>query len=411
MVDNTDQETGPLAGLTVIDMTHVMAGPFATMTLSDLGADVIKVESPAGDLVRDNAPHLHEGEEYGGYFNSVNRNKRSVVLNLKTERGKEIFKSLVEDADILIENFSVGTMDGLGLSYERLAEINPGLIYASIRGFGDPRVSDSPYGDRPAFDLIAQAMGGLMSITGSDETGPLKVGPGVGDIFPAILTLVGILSALHHREQTGEGQYVDTAMVDGVLSLTERIVHQYSVGGTVPEPQGNSHPLLFPYDRFPTKDGHIVITAITNGQWRALCDHMGQPEIADKYPEKTDRLANKETLQPMISSWTQQFSKSELFDMLADDVPCGPVYTIADIVADPHFEANDMLPEVEHADTGERVKIAGSPIKFSKTPSSVNRRAPFLGEHTEEVLTEIGFTESEIKEFRTAGAIATRDDD
>ncbi|UHQ96375.1 CaiB/BaiF CoA transferase family protein [Natrinema halophilum] len=417
MVDNSEQtkkengDAGPLAGLRVIDMTHVMAGPFATMTLSDLGADVIKIESPDGDLVRDNAPHLQPDEAYGGYFNSVNRNKRSVVLNLKTEEGKEVFKLLVEDADILIENFTVGTMDGLGLSYERLSEINPELIYASIRGFGDPRVTDTPYADQPAFDLIAQAMGGIMSITGTEETGPLKAGPGIGDIFPAVLTLVGILSALHHRERTGEGQYVDTAMVDGVLSLTERIVHQYSVGGDTPGPQGNSHPLLFPYDRFPTTDGYIVITAITNGQWRSLCEYMDRPDLAEQYPEKADRLENKDTLRPIISSWTEQFSKRELFEMLGDDVPCGPVYTVEDIVDDPHFKANNMLPEVEHADTGEEVMIAGSPINFSKTPSSVSRRAPFLGEHTEEVLAEMGFDENDITELQDSGAIDIRNDD
>ena len=401
-----DGRAGPLTDIRVVDLTQMLAGPFATMVLADLGADVIKVERPQGDLTRTNPPHLENGEAYGGYFNSVNRNKRSVVLDLKSEEGVATLKDLVAEADVLVENFRVGTMERLGLSYEALEEVNPELVYASIRGFGDPRGGESPHAERPAFDIIAQAMGGLMSITGTEESGPVKVGPGVGDIFPAVLCVVGVLSALHDRERTGEGQYVDIGMVDSVLSLTERIVHQYSVGGEVPATQGNTHPLLFPFDRFEAEDGYVMIAAPTNKQWRALCEHMGQPELAEQYPEEQDRVDYADDLRPIVRDWTAEHTKDELFDLLAGDVPCGPVNTVEDIFEDEHFKRREMLPEVTHADTGQQVRLAGTPIKLTKSPGGVRHRAPFLGEHTRTVLRELGMDEEEIAAMLNRGAAA-----
>jgi succinyl-CoA:mesaconate CoA transferase len=389
----------------------MLAGPYATMVLADLGADVVKVEPPHGDMTRTNPPHLEEDEAYGGYFHSVNRNKRSLVVDLKSDDGKELLRELVEDADILVENFKVGTMDRLGLSYESLSEINPGLVYATIRGFGDPRSGESPYADRPAFDIIAQAMGGFMSITGTEESGPVKAGPGVGDIFPATLSVVGILSALHRRERTGEGQFVDVGMVDSVLSLTERIVHQYSVGGDVPEPQGNTHPLLFPFDRFETTDGSVMIAAPGDSHWEALCDAMDRPDLVEEYSEEGDRVKHADELRPIISEWVGDHTKAEIADKIADDVPCGPVNTARDIFNDPHFDVRDMLPEVEHADTEEEVSIAGSPIKFSETPSGVHKRAPLLGEHSREVLAEWGLTDARIDGLLDGGPVEEPEDD
>lgn len=395
---------GPLTDLRVLDCTQMLAGPFATMVLADLGADIVKVEPPRGDMTRTNQPHLTEEEAYGGYFQSVNRNKRSVVLDLKTEEGRTAFLTLVEEADVLVENFRAGTMDRLGLAYETLRDRNPGLVYASIRGFGDPRGGESPYADRPAFDLIAQAMGGIMSVTGTEESGPTKVGPGVGDVFPAVLCVVGVLSALHDRERTGEGQYVDVGMVDSVLALSERIVHQHSYTGEVPGPQGNTHPLIFPFDRFAASDGYVVLAAPNDKQWRALCTHMDRPELIEKYPEKDDRLAHADRLRAVVDGWTRGHTKAELFEVLAEDVPCGPVNDVQDIFADPHFEAREMLPEIEHAGTGERVRVAGTPIKLTRTPGGVHRRAPFLGEHTEEILSEAGYDPATLETFVEDGA-------
>jgi len=390
---------GPLQDVRVLDLTQMLAGPFATMLLADLGADVVKVEPPRGDMTRDNPPHLTDDDAYGGYFHSVNRNKRSVVIDLKSETGRETLRGMVEDADVLVENFKVGTMDRLGLSYESLSEINPGLVYAAIRGFGDPRSGESPYADRPAFDIIAQAMGGVMSITGTEESGPVKVGPGVGDIFPASLSIIGVLSALHHRERTGEGQFVDVGMVDGVLALTERIVHQYAFEGEVPGPQGNTHPLLFPFDRVDTQDGHVMIAAPSDAQWTALCEAMDRPDLVAEYPEEQDRVDAAEELRPVVADWVAQHTKEEVADLIADDVPCGPVNTVVDVFEDEHFDVREMLPGVEHADTGEEVSLAGAPIKLSETPSGVHHRAPFLGEHSREVLAEYGLDDERVEEL------------
>jgi len=287
-------------------------------------------------------------------------------------------------------------MEALGLSYEALTEINPELVYASIRGFGDPRGGESPYAERPSFDLIAQAMGGVMSITGTEESGPVKVGPGVGDIFPASLAVNGILAAIHHRDRTGEGQYVDVGMVGSMLSLAERIIHQYEYGNEIADPQGTSHPLFFPFDRFEAKDGYFVIAAPTDAQWEALCEHIDRPDLVADYPDQESRNNHSSELHPIINRWTKEQNQDELFELLKEDIPCGPVYNAKDITEDEHFHARDMLPELEHADTGETRTIAGTPIKLTQTPPQVQDRAPFLGEHTREELSNLGYSDEEI---------------
>lgn len=396
---------GPLADVSVLDLTQVLAGPFATMLMADLGADVVKIEPPTGDMSRGSEPRLTDDEAYGGYFHSINRNKRSLAIDLKSEDGKAAFRSLAAEADVVVENYRTGVMDRLGLSYESLREENPGLVYASIRGFGDPRTGESHHADRPAYGMIAQAFGGIMSITGTAESGPTKVGPGVGDIFPGVLSVVGILSALRHRDRTGEGQYVDVGMVDGILSLCERMVHQYSFEEEVPGPRGNSHPLIFPFDRFDAADGYVVITAYGQHQWEALCEHMDRPDLAADYDTPAARRANADALFDEVNEWTRRHTKDELFDRLEDDVPCGPVNDAADVFEDPHFEARDMLQEVEHADTGETVTLAGTPIKFSGFEGGIRTRAPFLGEHSRAVLDEYGFEEATIDDLFGSGTV------
>ncbi|HEY1282105.1 MAG TPA: CoA transferase, partial [Acidimicrobiales bacterium] len=248
--------TGPLSGVRIVDLTRALAGPYCTMILADLGADVVKVEPPEGDLTRFTGPFARDDEEkaFGGYFGSINRNKRSIVLDLKRPEDCDRLLALVDRADVLVENFRVGVMDGLGLSYETLHERNPRLVYGAIRGFGDPRTGPSPYGDWPAFDVVAQAMGGAVSATGTAAGEIVRVGPSIGDLYPATIAAVGILAAVMHARETGEGQFVDVAMVDAVVALNEALIYRYSYTGMVTAPTGNSHPQLTPFDIYPTAD-------------------------------------------------------------------------------------------------------------------------------------------------------------
>jgi crotonobetainyl-CoA:carnitine CoA-transferase CaiB-like acyl-CoA transferase len=265
-------------------------------------------------------------------------------------------------------------------------------VYASVRGFGDPRTGTSPYVDWPAYDVSSQAWGGMMGITGTREGMPLKTGPGVGDVFPATLAAVGILAALRHAEQTGEGQYVDVSMVDGVLSLCERIVYQWSFGGDVPRPQGNTHPLLCPFDVFPTADGWVSIAAPADHQWRTLAELIGRPEMIgdERFADGPTRARNASAIRAAISAWTEERSTADVLHALGGRVPVAPVNTVEDIFGDPHFAAREMLVQVEQPGAAGPVTIAGAPIKLTRTPSGVRRRAPLLGEHTDEILKEVG---------------------
>lgn len=382
---------GPLSDIRVIDLTQVLSGPYCSMLLADMGADVIKVEPPTGDVARRWGPHPDGGSGaeggYGGYFASVNRNKRSVVLNLRTPEGIEDLHRLLSTADVLLENYRVGVMDRLGLSYESLHERYPALVYASIRGFGDPRTGESPYADWPAFDIIAQAMGGILGITGADHQNPVKVGPGVGDIFPAALAATGILAALHEAKRTGEGQLVDVAMYDAVLSLTERIVYQYSMTGESPTPQGNTHPLLCPYGLVRTADGFVAIATPTDHHWRALCDVMDRQDLANdpRFATNEQRLANAPEVYGIVEEWSTTHVSDDAVTMLTGKVPCAPVNSAADIARDPHVRARHMIRSVDHP-SGSSLSIAGAPIKFSAHADEPFVRAPLLGENNTEVL-------------------------
>lgn len=404
-----ESPTGPLAGVRVVDLTQMLSGPYSTMLLADLGADVIKVEPLTGDATRLQGPHLPDDHlhAYGGYFNSVNRNKRSVAIDLKSSEGRQAFRQLVATADVLVENFRVGVMDRLGLSYERLREVNPGLVYSAIRGFGDPRTGTSPYADRPAFDVVAQAMGGLMSITGPAPGEPIKTGPGVGDLFPAALTAVGTLAALLHARATGEGQFVDVAMYDSIVSLCERAMYQYSYSGLNPQQQGNTHPLLCPFDVFPSKDGHVTIAAPRDNQWRLLCQIMGDPALGTdpRYATNRERVRNSEAVRRLIADWTSARDNADIVAALAGQVPVGPVNTARDIAEDPHIEARRMLVEVEHAGSTQTVALAGNAIKMTATPGPAMVRAPVLSEHCDAVLAEAGLNPTQIADLRAAGVI------
>ncbi len=405
----THRRFGPLAGIRVIDLTWMLAGPYCTMLLGDLGADIVKVESPTGDPMREAGPFLADDDlrAFGGYFHSVNRNKRSIVLDLKSDQGPATLRRLASESDVVVENFRAGVMERLGVGYDVLKAENPRLVYTSIRGFGDARTGRSPYVDRPAVDVTVQAMAGLMGITGPGPGQPLKAGPGIGDIFTAALAAVGTLAAVLNARETGRGQYVDLAMYDAVLSLCERIVYQYSYEGVVPAPQGNSHPLFCPFDIFPSADGFVSVDASTDHQWRDLTGGMGRPELGadERFATMEARRLNAPLVRELVSGWTRGLTSAEVVAAVGDRIPIGPVNDVAAIFADPHVAARRMLAEVEHPGSGRPVTLAGTAIKLDETPGDVFRRAPLLGEHSQEILEGAGFAVEEIEALAGSGTV------
>ncbi len=388
--------TGPLTGLRILDVTQALAGPFCTMLLADLGADVVKVEPPAGDMTRYGGPFTREDSEkaYGGYFASINRNKRGVVLDLKTPFGRDAFLALAAQADAVVENTRAGVMERLGVGWETLHAHNPRLVYAAIRGFGDPRTGKSPYLDWPAFDVVAQAMGGAVAITGSDGGETFRCGPSIGDLFPATLTSLGVTAALLHAQRTGEGQFVDVSMYDGVLALCEAVVYRYSYTGQVSAPSGNGHPALSPFDVFPTSDGACAIAAPTEKHWEILCGVLDRPDLItdERTRGNRARVANAAFVREVVTGWTAARSTDAVVEALGGDVPVGPVNTADKLFVDPHLEARGMLVEVEQPDGSRPVVLPGPPIKMTATPAGIYRRPPRLGEHTTEILSEVGMT-------------------
>lgn len=395
---------GPLAGVRVVDLTHALAGPYTTMLLADLGADVLKVEPPDGDLARRAGPipERSQADAYGGYFQSVNRGKRGIVLDLKTDEGAAALRSLAADADVLVENFTAGVMERFGLSYESLAETNPRLVYACVRGFGDARSGESPYLAWPAFDLVVQAMAGIMGITGTEEGTPIKVGPGIGDIFPGTMLALGITAALYEARGSGRGQFVDIAMYDAVLALCERIVYQHSYTGAVPRPEGNRHPLLSPFDILPASDGWIAVAAPSDVRWRKLCELIDRSDLAAESDLATNegRVAHRDAVFEALAEWSRPRSKDEILERLGGQVPVGAVRDAAEIVADPHVAARDMLVELDHPGTGQSFAVAGQPLKFSRTPARIQCPAPLLDEHGQAVRAELASPNISPREVR-----------
>ncbi len=399
MNDGTSSEFGALRDIRVIDLTQMLAGPYGTMMLADHGADVVKVESPEGDMTRQAGPFRPDDSArvLGGYFQSVDRNKRSVCLDLKTPLGREAFLKLVAGADAVVENFRAGVMDRLGLGYETLKAVNPRLVYGALRGFGDHRTGASPYVDWPAFDVVAQAMGGVMAITGPDAATPTKVGPGIGDIVPGMMLAFGVLAAIHHARRTGEGQFVDIAMVDAVLAVCERMIYQHSVEGQTPGPEGNHHPFIVPFGMFPAADGFVTIAAHQQPFFETLCAALEADDLLadERYARREERNRNRLALIADLGVRTRRFAKAELMRRLGGRIPFGPVMNIAEIARDPHFAARDMIVPVEQPG-GEPVRVAGVPIKLTGTPGGVRRRAPLLGEDTVARLRAAGLSDDEI---------------
>jgi crotonobetainyl-CoA:carnitine CoA-transferase CaiB-like acyl-CoA transferase len=371
------------------------------MLLADLGADVVKVEPPRGDMARALGPHPKDREtcDYGGYFASINRNKRSVALDLKQAGDRDVFLRLVESADAVVENARVGVMDRLGIGYEVLRERNPRLVYVAIRGFGDPRTGESPYATWPAFDIVAQSMGGMVGLTGPRDSTGMPAGASVGDLFPGTLAALGLVSALLSARASGRGQFVDVAMYDAVLSLCENIVYKYSAEGTIERPKGEGHPALCPFDVYETSDGATAIAALSDPQWRALCEAMDRPDLVtdERTANVFARVGNRDFTNTSVLQWTRSRTTREVVEALAGRVPVGPVQTAEDIFRDPHARVRRMLVEVEQPGSNAPLTLAGAPIKLTETPSGIYRRPPLVGEHTDEVLAEAGISREETR--------------
>lgn len=384
-----------LSDVKVVDLTQMLAGPICTQFLADQGATVIKVESLKGDDIRQAGPYQPEDSvrAFGGYFASINRNKTSIAIDLKSDEGKKLLHKLIASADILVENFRAGVMDRLEFSYETLHEKYPALVYATIRGFGDPRSGKSPYVDWPSYDVVAQAMGGIMAITGSQQGSPTKVGPGVGDIVPGLMLGIGILSALHHARRTGQGQFVDVAMTDSILALCERTVYQQSFENRTPGREGNHHPLLCPFGIFSASDGWVSVACPNDGFWQILAKVMGREELADDpdFATNVARVRNSGKVNSVVENFTKKRSKAELIDLFGAKIPFGPVFDVSDIFHDGHFRIREMIVDIEHPGCTTPVQIAGVPIKLSKTPGGIRNRAPILGEQTVQILKELGY--------------------
>jgi len=389
-----------LDGLRVLDVTQVMAGPYCAMLLADLGADVVKVEPPGGDSTR-RMPGASGSDSPS--FNAVNRGKRSIVINLKTPEGREVFSRLARSTDILIENYRPGVMRALGLDYDALARVNPRLIYASISGYGQT----GPQRGKGGFDLIAQGVSGIMSVTGEPGGPPVKAGVPLTDLSAGLFALVGILAALTHRHTTGRGQQIDTSLVDAGVALSVWEATEYFSGAGVPAALGSAHRMNAPYQAIRCADGYITLGAANDRLFQRLCQTLGHSEWLDQpeFATNASRVSNRTLLAARIEEITATERRSHWLALLdANDIPCGPINSYEQVFADPQVMAREMVVETNHPALG-RMRTLGSPIKMSATPPDVSRRAPQLGEHTTDVLSEAGFSSAEIAALRKAGAI------
>lgn len=393
----------PLEGIRILDLSQVLAGPYCTMFLGDLGAEVIKVERPGqGDDTRAWGPPFLAGES--AYFLSVNRNKKSITINLKEPRGREIIKGLARKSDVLVHNFRPGIMERMDLDYETLKKENPGIIYCSISGFGP----DGPYRERAGYDILIQGMGGIMSLTGEPEGEPMKVGVAIVDVTAGLYCLAGIMSALIYRARTGLGQKVDVALLDSMVAWLVNAGQNYLVSGQVPERWGNAHPNIVPYQAFKAKDAYFIVAIGNDAQFRKLCEIIGRPELAEdpRYITNADRVKNRaELINTLAVVFETRESEEWIEASLEAGLPCGPINTLDRVFKDPQVLHREMVVEVNHPSVG-KVRLAGNPIKLSESPAMIKAHPPLLGEHTEEVLASLlGLKGEEIEGLRREGVI------
>lgn len=396
------QSAGPLAGVRVLDLSRILSGPFTTMIFADLGADVVKLENPrTGDDTREWAPP-YQGDQ-SAYFLSVNRNKRGVAVDLKTEAGREIALRLADRADVVVENFRPGTASRLGLGYDELSARNPGLIYASISGFGQT----GPYASEPGYDAIAQALGGLMSVTGEADGEPVRVGNSAADLGAAMWAAIGILAALHARHATGRGEWIDISLLDGQIASLTYLAGGYFASGEVPRRYGSAHPSIVPYQALRTGDGHLMVAVGNDALWRRFAPVVGLPELADdpRFATNPQRVANRAELIQLIetalatkgsSAWAEELARA--------GIPAGQINSIDAALVHPQVQARDMVLTTEHPTAG-TLRMAGSPIKLARYTATVRRPPPTLGEHTDEVLRELGYSAADIAGMRERGAV------
>jgi len=393
-----------LSGIRVLDFTRMYGGPFCTMLMAEMGAEVIKVELPdGGDALRTTPPLIGGMESYP--FISVNRGKRSITLNLRSHEGQQIGRQLVSKCDVLVENFTPGIMDGLGLGYESLKENNPHLIYASLSGFGHT----GPYSSFVAFDLIIQAMGGLISVNGHPDSPPTKVGPAIADFWGGMCAAVAILTALQYRYRTGRGQFIDISHQDSIWVLSAlQSLPVYVLTGQEPKKLGNRVVEVTPFNIYPAKDGHIVICIVTVDQWQRFIKVIGREDLKDveEYATQAERIKHVDNIDAIVEKWTKERTVEEMVEVFRDaDLPCGPVPTFSQVANDPQLASREMQVEVEQLISG-KLKMPGSVFKMSETPGDPTQPAPFLGQHTHEVYSELlGFSDKKIDELKGNGVI------
>lgn len=393
---------GPLKDLLVLDLSRILSGPFATMTLADLGADVVKIEQPGqGDDTRQWGPPF-QGEE-AAYFLSVNRNKRSLAVDLKSPEGLAAVRRLALKADVLVENFRPGTAARLGLGYEELARDNPGLVYASISGYGQT----GPDALRPGYDAIAQARSGIMSVTGEADGPPVRVGVSSADLVAGMWATIGVLAALHEKQRTGHGQWVDISLLDGSVSWLTYVSSGYFASGEVPKRYGSGHPTIAPYQAFPTSDGFVMVAVGNDGLWRRFAAALGDEGLAADpvYATNPSRVAHRDALVARIEVVMRTRSTEHWVRTLDEaGVPVGPIQTVDQALSDPQVRARGMVAELEHPTAGP-MKVVGCPVRLTRTPASVRTAPPLLGQHTDDVLASLGMDAHSIAELRRSGAV------